>query len=58
MKEKGIISFKVYDLLNQNTNTMRSASENFIEDRETTVLKRYFMIGFSYKFNSMKSENP
>lgn len=57
MKEKGIISLKVYDLLNQNTNTMRSSSENYIEDRETTMLKRYFMLGFSYKFNSMKGGN-
>lgn len=56
MKEKGIISLKVYDLLNQNTNTMRSSSENYIEDRETTMLRRYFMLGFSYKFNSMKNQ--
>lgn len=56
MKEKGIISLKVYDLLNQNTTTMRSSSENYIEDRETTMLRRYFMVGFSYKFNSMKGK--
>lgn len=55
LKEKGIISLKVYDLLNQNTNTMRTSSENFIEDRETTMLKRYLMLGFSYKFNSLKA---
>lgn len=54
MKEKGIISLKVYDLLNQNSNSRRIASENFIEDRETTMLKRYVMLGFSYKFNTMK----
>lgn len=56
MKEKGIISLKVYDLLNQNTNTMRTSSENYIEDRETTMLRRYVMLGFSYKFNTMKGK--
>lgn len=56
LKEKGIVSLKVYDLLNQNTNTMRRSSENYIEDRETTMLQRYVMLGFSYKFNTMKGK--
>lgn len=54
LKDKGIVSLKVYDLLNRNTNTSRYATEDYIQDTETNMLKRYFMLGFSYKFNTMK----
>lgn len=54
MQDKGVVSLKVYDLLNRNTNASRYASENYIQDIETNMLKRYFMLGFSYKFNTMK----
>ncbi|MCF4102638.1 outer membrane beta-barrel protein [Gillisia sp. M10.2A] len=53
LKDKGTLSFKVYDLLNQNTNTRRTASEDYIEDVESTVLQQYFMLSFSYKFNTL-----
>ncbi|MBC2844759.1 outer membrane beta-barrel protein [Winogradskyella flava] len=58
-KDKGLITLKVYDLLNQNTNARRIANQDFIEDRESTVLQQYFMLSFSYKFNSLgkKGEN-
>lgn len=52
-KDKGTITFKAYDILNQNTNAQRTATANFIEDAESTVLQRYFMLGFSWKFNSL-----
>lgn len=53
LKEKGTISLKVYDLLNQNTNARRSATQDFIEDTQSTVLRQYFMLNFSWKFNSL-----
>lgn len=53
LKDKGTITLKVYDLLNQNTNARRIATSNYIEDRESTVLKQYFMLSFSWKFNSL-----
>ncbi|QAA82816.1 TonB-dependent receptor [Aequorivita sp. H23M31] len=55
-KDKGTWSLKVYDLLNQNTNARRISSENFIQDSESTVLRRYVMFGFSYKFNTLGSK--
>ncbi len=42
------ISVNVYDLLQQNNNADRNISELFIEDRQTTVLQRYFMVTFTY----------
>lgn len=51
--DTGIVTLKIYDLLNQNTNARRSSSENYIQDSESTVLQQYFMLGFSYKFNTL-----
>ncbi len=53
LKDKGTITLKAYDLLNQNTNARRSVIGNYVEDSESTVLQQYFMIGFSWKFNSL-----
>ena len=53
LHEQGTVTFKVYDLLNQNTNSRRSASEDYIEDVQSTVLQQYFMLSFSYKFNTL-----
>ena len=52
-KDKGSITLKAFDLLNQNNNVRRTASLNYIEDSESTVLQQYFMLGFSWKFNSL-----
>lgn len=53
LKEQGTLTLKVYDLLNQNTNARRTSSENFIQDSQSTVLQQYFMLSFSYKFNTL-----
>tara|TARA_R110002049_G_scaffold10476_1_gene51519 strand:+ start:1114 stop:3882 length:2769 start_codon:yes stop_codon:yes gene_type:complete len=49
----GMLSLKAYDLLNQNTNARRIASGNYIQDSQSTVLQQYFMLSFSWKFNSL-----
>lgn len=54
LKEKAIVTLKAYDLLDQNTNARRIATANYIEDSQSTVLQQYFMLSFSWKFNSMK----
>jgi len=53
LNDKGTLKLKVYDLLNQNTNARRIATANYIEDRQSTVLQQYFMLSFSWKFNSL-----
>lgn len=53
LKDQGILTFKVYDLLNQNTNARRSVSQNYIQDVQSKVLQQYFMLSFSWKFNSL-----
>jgi len=53
LKDKGLVTLKVYDLLNQNTNARRTATLDYIEDTQSTVLRQYFMLNFSWKFNSL-----
>lgn len=52
-KDKATLSLKAYDLLNQNTNARRRATANYIEDTESSVLTQYFMLSFSWKFNTL-----
>ena len=53
LKDKGALTLKVYDLLDQNTNARRTATQDYIEDSQSTVLKQYFMLSLSWKFNSL-----
>jgi len=53
LKDQGTITLKAYDLLGQNTNARRTATQDYIQDSQSTVLEQYFMIGFSWKFNSL-----
>ena len=53
LQDQGTVTLKAYDLLNQNTNARRIATENYIQDSQSTVLQQYFMLSFSWKFNSL-----
>ena len=44
----GELSVRVYDLLQQNNNIRRSVNELYIQDSESNVLQRYFMLSFNY----------
>ncbi len=50
--DKFVSTLKVYDILNQNTNARRTATENYIQDSESTILKRYFMFSLKWNFNN------
>ncbi|MBE9489399.1 MAG: TonB-dependent receptor [Bacteroidetes bacterium] len=56
LKDQGLLTLKVYDLLNQNTNARRIATANYIQDSQSTVLQQYFMLSFSWKFNTLGSK--
>jgi len=53
IKDKAIATLKVYDLLGQNTNARRSSTAAYIQDVQSTVLQQYFLLSFSYKFNTL-----
>ena len=56
IKDKAKLTFKVYDLLNQNINISRRAYGTVTEDVEELILQQYFMLTFSWKFNTMGSK--
>ncbi|SDS39311.1 CarboxypepD_reg-like domain-containing protein [Polaribacter sp. KT25b] len=53
LKDNGAISLKIYDILDQNTNARRVATEDYIQDSSSTVLNQYAMLSFTWKFNSL-----
>ena len=53
LKDNGAISLRIYDILDQNTNARRVATEDYIQDSSSTVLNQYAMLSFTWKFNSL-----
>lgn len=58
LNKKGIVKVLAYDLLDQNINTRRTTGEDFIQDFQGTVLQRYFMGSFTYKFDQFGGAKP
>jgi hypothetical protein len=50
-KKNGELKLSVNDLLNQNQSITRNQGENFYYDSRTVVLKRYFLLSFTYNLN-------
>lgn len=51
--KNGEIKFSVSDILNQNQSISRTVSDNYILDTKTEVLKRYFLLTFTYNLHKM-----
>ncbi|MDX2301876.1 MAG: TonB-dependent receptor [Microscillaceae bacterium] len=56
--ELGEIKIAVFDLLKQNNSLQRTISEVYLEDTETEVLQRYFMLSFTYRLKAFKEKKP
>jgi hypothetical protein len=52
--KQGQIKLSVYDLLNENVNTVKYVYQNVIYSAENQILKRYLLLTLLYKFNSSK----
>lgn len=48
----GELKLSVFDLLGQNTSISRTVTETYIQDKQTQVLQRYFMLTFTYNLRS------
>lgn len=46
--KSGEIKFETFDILDQNKSLNRTITETYIEDKSTKVLRRYFMLSFTY----------
>ncbi|MGM0636601.1 MAG: outer membrane beta-barrel protein [Bacteroidota bacterium] len=52
------IKLKIFDLLNQNIATRRTTGEDFIQDTNQLILRRYAMLSFTYKFSKFGGKDP
>ncbi|GGG61795.1 outer membrane beta-barrel protein [Epilithonimonas arachidiradicis] len=50
-KKQMTLRFNINDVLNQRQNAIRNIRDNYIEDREELVLKRYFMLSLMMNLN-------
>jgi outer membrane receptor protein involved in Fe transport len=46
--KQGEVRVQVFDLLNQNRSLVRNTSDSYVEDVQSKVLKRYFLVSFIY----------
>lgn len=54
---RGELKFRVSDLLNQNTGISRTSNQGYIQDSQTTVLRRFFMLSFTYSLSKTGLNN-
>ena len=52
---RGELKLSVYDLLDENKAIVRNTNANYIEDQSNRVLKRFFLLGFTYSLNKMSA---
>ncbi|MGL6178108.1 MAG: outer membrane beta-barrel protein, partial [Tannerellaceae bacterium] len=53
-QKNGTVRFKIYDILKQRSNIVRSVTAESIQDTEYNTLSSYFMVYFVYRFSIFK----
>ena len=52
---RGELKMSVHDLLNENEAIVRTTNSNYIEDQSNRVLKRFYLLSFTYSLNKMSA---
>jgi len=52
---RGEMKISVHDLLNENQAIVRTTNSNYIEDQNNRILKRFFLLSFTYSLNKMSA---
>lgn len=55
--KQGDLRIQGYDLLNQNRSFWQSTNDTYVQTTTSTILQRYFMVSFTYKFDTRKSRS-
>ncbi|MBS1502407.1 MAG: hypothetical protein JST32_10125, partial [Bacteroidetes bacterium] len=55
-KDKGELRLSCYDLFNQGVSSFHYASENTINDSQGLLLRRYFLLTYSYRFTKVTNK--
>lgn len=59
LKDKMLqVSISANDILNQNTNITRTVTDTYIQDSQTVVLRRYFMLNLQLNIRKYKTTAP
>lgn len=53
----GEIKLSAFDILNQNKSINRNTGDNYFEDTRTNVIRRFFLLSFTYNLNRMAGRN-
>lgn len=52
---RGEMKISVHDLLNENQAIVRTTNSNYIEDQSNRILKRFYLLSFTYSLNKMSA---
>ncbi|RKR82545.1 outer membrane receptor protein involved in Fe transport [Mucilaginibacter gracilis] len=55
-KDRAEIKLACYDILNQAINSTRFVNENIINDTQSQIINRYFLLTLRWKFNTAKAD--
>lgn len=56
--KRGVLSLSGFDLLNKNTGITRSSQLNYLIERQSNIIGRYFMLSFKYRLSKTGNPNP
>ncbi|WP_347157000.1 TonB-dependent receptor [Pontibacter chitinilyticus] len=56
--ERGEVSLSVNDLLKQNVSIDRNITDSYVEDVQSSVLQRFFMLTFTYNIRNYAGQAP